>query len=289
VASKNVNRHDTAFTLIELLVVIAIIAILAGLLLPALARAKLKARCAHCVSNLKQLELGAQMYKGDNSDYLIPNAPANVTANDRIWCPSGSLSWGGYPPSQDVNNNVSLYEQTVLAPYMNGQIGVYRCPCDTVRNPVDGVRLRSYSMNGEMGLVYYNAASGNTYNGGFLQYIRGADITCPSTSDLLDFADENAMSINDGFLEISSTPGSGWPDVPSGRMADGCGFSFADGSASIHHWKTSALVDSAGPSGYHWEPEAAHTQHYASGNSANADWVWFQLHSTCPVNGQWPF
>jgi hypothetical protein len=140
-----------------------------------------------------------------------------------------------------------------------------------------------------MGLVYFNANNGNTYNGGFLQYIRASDITCPGTSDLFDFTDENAMSINDGFLEISSAAGGGWPDVPSGRMANGCGFSFADGSASIHHWQTSALVNSTGPSGYHWEPEAAHTQHYGSGSSANPDWVWFQTHSTCPISGKWPF
>src|SRR6266700_6846612 len=73
------SRRRGGFTLIELLVVIAIIAILAGLLLPVLSRAKGRAQSIACLNNLKQLQLAWIIYYGDNNDVLPLNDVTDLT------------------------------------------------------------------------------------------------------------------------------------------------------------------------------------------------------------------
>jgi|ERR1700722_14890110 len=254
-----------AFTLIELLVVIAIIAILAAMLLPALARAKMAAWGTQCVSNLKQCQLAAAEYKGDNNGYLVPNSPYSgymgAGSSNTAWIDSATGD-ESYPGAASGNTNLALYTTGLLAPYVAKQVGVYKCPADTIPSD-NGQRLRTYSMNGQMGAVYMVAARWND-DSPALQYAKESDITHPSPSDAFVFCEESKWSINDGYLEIDSH-GGGFPDVPGAYHDNAMGVSYADGHAEIHKWRTTLLQNAK--------------NHSVSAGKANLDWLWFSQHA----------
>ena len=272
-AGRSVRR---GFTLIELLVVIAIIAILAAMLLPALAAAKAKAQTIKCVSNLKQLQLAAVVYSTDNGDIMIPNAPLNGTTAS-TWCGAQGEDW----LNSDANTDRLYYASSIMAPFLGSQVDVYRCPGDTLPS-ANGQRIRSYSMNAQMGNLYVRTLT-EGYNPGFIAFVKGSQLGGGTLAacDAWVFCEENMCTLDDGYLQINSGTGS-YPNVPAAYHGKSTPFSFSDGHAEVHKWQTTDIPG--------WVPQYYNTKSTAvkgtglpaSRSKLNADWQWFTTHATCP-------
>jgi type II secretory pathway pseudopilin PulG len=221
--------------LIELLVVIAIIAMLAGMLLPALAKAKTKGQGIYCMNNTRQLMLAWQLYADDHNCQMVPSPR---------WVPG----WLDFNDANEDNVNVDLLtnpnktagrDGALLGPYTRNH-QVYKCPADDSWVKWKGVRtrrVRTMAMS-----MFMNNLDPVPVAFGHRVFQKTTDIPAPARAWV--FIDEHQNSVNDGFFAMGfDLPGKDTiGDVMGWSHNRACGFAFSDGHSIIKQWKDPKTV-----------------------------------------------
>jgi prepilin-type N-terminal cleavage/methylation domain-containing protein/prepilin-type processing-associated H-X9-DG protein len=253
-SARHSKLHPLAggFTLIELLVVIAIIAILAGMLLPALAKSKTKAQGIFCMSNGKQMMLAFHTYTGDFNDVFPPNPDDGNTNPGQNWLGGQAGRGGAAEFNPDILNDPKT---SLLVPY-GANNKLFKCPADKRVGTYQGTdpnrrgtkipAARTFAMSQAVGTKangkdptdgpWLDNAHSHVRNRPYRTYAKSSDVVDPGPSNLWILLDEDDRSLNDAGFAVGMKTAE-WIDWVGSYHNRAAGFAFADGHSEIHQWK----------------------------------------------------